>query len=290
MDFNQLHYFIVTAETEHLTLASERLDLSQSALSRAIQNLESELGVLLFDRTGRGIKLNHFGRQFYHRALDLTEKLAFAQKELLHLADPDFGMITLGFTHTLGFSFVPELLKGFRQAHPKNQFSFRESRTNELLELVKSDELEIGLAVKETTDTSLTAFPIATEKMVLLLSHEHPLSPQSDFDFSTFTQDTFIHFDRGTSTRLLVDQYLAKHKAVFARTIDGLEIASILGLVEANIGIAIVPQSVVRHLTHIRVYPLELERTVYAVYKKQGFLTDAAKRFLSFLMQMNNKR
>ncbi|MEN2667174.1 LysR family transcriptional regulator [Listeria aquatica] len=53
MDFNQLHYFIVTAECEHLTLASEKLALSQSALSRAIQNLEKELGFPLFDRDGR---------------------------------------------------------------------------------------------------------------------------------------------------------------------------------------------------------------------------------------------
>ncbi|MGJ8730068.1 LysR family transcriptional regulator [Listeria aquatica] len=284
MDFNQLHYFIVTAECEHLTLASEKLALSQSALSRAIQNLEKELGFPLFDRDGRGIQLNQFGKRFYQDALKLTETLASSKKEIQTLLDPDSGIITLGFTHTLGFSFVPRCLKAFRNLYPKNQFHFHESRTDELLEQVQSGELDIGLAVTKPQDPAFSSFPVATENMVVLFSKDY--TQKKTFKLTDITNATFFHFNRGTPTRGLIDQFLLQNGLVLSSSIDGLEIASILGLVEANLGIAIVPESVASSLASVYTYPIPLERTVYAIYKNQSFLTDASKRFLTFLQNI----
>ncbi|MHC5251194.1 LysR family transcriptional regulator [Listeria kieliensis] len=283
MDFNQLHYFIITAETEHLTLAAEKLALSQSALSRSIQNLEKELGLPLFDRDGRGIQLNQFGKQFYQDALKLTEILASSKKEIQTLLDPDSGLITLGFTHTLGFSFVPQLLKSFRKLYPKNRFHFHESRTNELLEKIQSGELEIGLAVTKPQDPVFSSFPVATEKMIVLFSKKHALAQKKFFNLSDLINETFFHFNKGTPTREIIDQFLQQNNLIPHFSIDGLEIASILGLVEANLGIAIVPESVARSLTNICTYPLPLERTIFAIHKRQGFLSSASKRFLYFL-------
>ncbi|WP_167629975.1 LysR family transcriptional regulator [Listeria valentina] len=289
MDFNQLHYFIITAETEHLTLAAEKLALSQSALSRSIQNLEKELGLPLFDRDGRGIQLNQFGKQFYQDALKLMDSFTNSKKELAMLADPDFGLIRLGFTHTLGFSLVPKLLKAFRVSHPNNHFEFHESRTDELLERVQSGELDIGLAVTQPKDPAFSSFPVTTEKMAILLSKDHPLASKKQFDLENLTNETFFHFNRETPTREIIDQFLLKRGLVPRFSIDGLEIASILGLVEANLGIAIVPESVAPSLAGIRTYPLELKRTIYAIYRTQGFLARAPKAFLEFLQETKIK-
>ncbi|WP_036072466.1 LysR family transcriptional regulator substrate-binding protein [Listeria aquatica] len=115
---------------------------------------------------------------------------------------------------------------------------------------------------------------------------QRTIRKKKTFKLTDITNATFFHFNRGTPTRGLIDQFLLQNGLVLSSSIDGLEIASILGLVEANLGIAIVPESVASSLASVYTYPIPLERTVYAIYKNQSFLTDASKRFLTFLQNI----
>src|SRR5579875_1786359 len=113
MEWHQIQYFQMVAETEHFTRAAEILSISQPALSRAISKLEEELGVQLFDRTGRNIVLNKYGKMFLQRVERSIQEIELGKQEIHDMIHPDHGTISLSFLHSLGISFIPGILKGF---------------------------------------------------------------------------------------------------------------------------------------------------------------------------------
>ncbi len=119
MEWNQLEYFQTVARVQHMTHASEILSISQPALSRSIARLEAELGVQLFERQGRSIILNSYGQLFLKRVNRIIKEFHEGKQELKDLLDPEYGMVSLGFLHTLGPEIIPNLIGAFRTHYPK---------------------------------------------------------------------------------------------------------------------------------------------------------------------------
>ncbi len=109
MELQQLKYFCEVAKREHVTRTAEKLFVSQSAISRAVTQLEGELGVPLFYRQGRAVVLSPYGRLFQS------------------------GCVSLGFLHSLGIEMVPRLIKEHRRKHPRIQFTLLVQRSGEML-------------------------------------------------------------------------------------------------------------------------------------------------------------
>src|SRR5215468_7232631 len=113
----RLRQFIAVAREEHLTRAAELIGVPQPTLSRSIARLEAELGVPLFTRPGRSIKLTRHGRFLLDSAERTVASLGASLRALIDEADPGRGRIALGFLHTLGGEAVPRLLRDFRARH-----------------------------------------------------------------------------------------------------------------------------------------------------------------------------
>ena len=130
-----LRYFVELAQTEHYTRAAERLRITQPSLSHAIAQLESELGVPLFEKSGRGTKLTHFGQQFLSCALDTLATLDQGVEELQRVGRGE-GIIRLGLLRTLGVKFVPDLAARYLAANPGKdiRFTFHTGVTSHLLQ------------------------------------------------------------------------------------------------------------------------------------------------------------
>lgn len=116
MEWQQLEYFRVVARLEHFGQAARELAISQPALSRSISKLEEELGVTLFDRMGRSVYLNSFGRVFLERVEKGLTEIAMGVQEIQHLKNPYTGTVALGFLQTLGITILPEILPAGRTA------------------------------------------------------------------------------------------------------------------------------------------------------------------------------
>ncbi|WP_099223491.1 LysR family transcriptional regulator [Listeria costaricensis] len=288
MDIQQLRYFIAAAETEHLTKAAAELSLSQSALSRSIIALEEEIGVALFDRVNRRIELNRFGKLFLEQARKTVTELDLTEQTLQNLADPESGEIKLAFLHTFGLSFIPAMLKAFQNEHPKNKLHLNECGNAELFDLIRTGAADVGISALQIEDSSLVFHPLRREKMVLIISSENPLASQTELSLPMIQAETFIHFDKQTFSRNLVEQLLANQHIHVQSSYEGLEIASVIGLVEANMGVSIVPESTCEHLNHVKVFPLAdkmAERVIYLVHKAGSSRTGAVERFISFGMR-----
>ena len=108
MEWQQLEYFRIVAKTEHFRKAAELLNISQPALSRSIKKLEEELGICLFDRIGRSVKLNQFGRVFLKRVENGLNEISYGVEEINHLKNPYTGTVSIAFLQTFGISILPE--------------------------------------------------------------------------------------------------------------------------------------------------------------------------------------
>ena len=118
MEWQQLEYFRVVAKTEHFRKASELLAISQPALSRSINKLEEELGISLFDRTGRSVKLNKFGRLFLKRVENGLNEISIGIQEINQLKNPYTGTISIAFLQTLGITVLPEIISHCTKQYP----------------------------------------------------------------------------------------------------------------------------------------------------------------------------
>ena len=115
MEWQQLEYFQMLAKIQHMTKAAEQLSISQPALSRSIARLEDELGVPLFERQGRSIRLNRYGELFVKRVHNIMREYQAGLQEIQQIVDPNHGEVSLGFLHTLGTNVVPDLIRHFRK-------------------------------------------------------------------------------------------------------------------------------------------------------------------------------
>ena len=118
MEWQQLEYFRVVAKTEHFRNAAELLNISQPALSRSILKLEEELGINLFDRIGRAVKLNQFGHVFLKRVENGLNEISIGVQEINHLKNPYTGTVSIAFLQTFGISILPDIIRNFNEQYP----------------------------------------------------------------------------------------------------------------------------------------------------------------------------
>ena len=286
MDISQLHYFIVAAEQEHMTKASEILALSQSALSRSITSLENELGVPLFDRKNRKILLNRYGKAFLEDAKKIVGQFEVSKENLSLLVNPDIGNISISFVHSLGLSYIPSLLKEFQGTNPGHTLTLDEDNATIIAKKLLTNETDLGFSTQFQLFSDLVYTPIFQEKIVLITSNQHPFSRKENIKLKDITREKFIHYNADTELRRLIDSFFKRHDIDINVSYDGLEINSIIGLVIENMGIALVAESTIQNITGIKVIPvldLDLERTIYLIHKKEGYISKAVHYFKEFI-------
>lgn len=135
MHLDELSWFVVLAETEHVTDAAAELGISQPTLSRALARLEDEVGVPLFDRVNRRLQLNAYGEILLEHARRTITEMRSATERIAAMRDPDTGLVRLAFLHSQAGSFVPDLLRRFRAHAPHVQFSLTQGAAHDLQRL-----------------------------------------------------------------------------------------------------------------------------------------------------------
>ncbi|RZT87370.1 DNA-binding transcriptional LysR family regulator [Pseudonocardia sediminis] len=236
--------FVAVARTEHMTRAAERIGVPQPTLSRAMARLEADLGVALFTRTGRTLRLTPAGRTLLRRAEAALAELSAAADELAGDADRTHGRATLGFLSTLGTEAVPRLLRGFRDAHPGIRIGLLQGRHEMLLDRVREGGADLVLTSPLPDEPGLTAVALAEEELRLAVPSGHRLDRRAgtpDVDLAEAADEPFIGFAPGYGLRGTVDAWC--RQAGFGPRIafEGGDAATLRGLVGAGLGVALLP-------------------------------------------------
>lgn len=289
MEFYQLLYFETLAKVGNISHAAERLNLSQSALSRSIQNLEKEVGAPLFIRESRGVTLNTYGEVFLEHATNAINEIQTAEHKIQDLIHPTHGTIRLAFTQPLGSDYIPMLISAFTEKYPNIQFKLSQDTTRKILKQLNRDEIDIGFCSPFSANTTIEKYTILEEELIMLVPKNHPLSKQKEVHLVEFALEKFIVFKEDTSVREVTD-YIC-HEAGFEPTIvfEGIAEKSIIDLVSKNFGVAIVPIGI--PLFDFPVVPLKIlnqpvHHRTQLTWAKDRYISPAVRNFIQFTKKL----
>lgn len=283
-----LRYFVELANIRHYTRAAEKLCITQPSLSHAISQLEHELGVPLFEKSGRNTTLTRYGEQFLACAQQALSTLDTGVESLKKAANGE-GLIRLGLLRTLGVDFVPALAARFLAANPGKdiQFSFNTGVTQHLLDGLTAKRFDMVFCSKPPVELGLTAIPVSRQDLVLIVPRDHPLASRHSVDLKDTLPYPMVYFSRGSGLRTVVDKLYAQIDAVPQIAYETEEDQVIAGLVAQNFGIAVVPYMDMLLRLNVKIlqisYPV-WERNFYMVSNDKVYLSPAAYQFRQFVL------
>lgn len=246
MNLKQLRYFVVLAETLHFRRAAERLNITQSPLSIAIQSLEAEIGAPLFHRTQRQVRLTEVGLRLLDHAGPLLARMEHAERDVRDLAAGKIGQLRIGFTAASSLlSPFPALISAFRRRFPEIEVILRDQTSLAQIESIASRDLDVGLLRRPSSPVpdAVSTRRLATDRLVVAMPRDHRLHDRPGLTIADLAGEDFIFFPRRMGVGIH-DQILELcRKRGFAPRIvqEGTEATTIVGLVAAGLGIAILP-------------------------------------------------
>jgi LysR family transcriptional regulator, transcription activator of glutamate synthase operon len=236
----QLHYFLAVARLEHVTEAARSLYVTQSSLSKTIQHLEEDLGVPLFDRIVKKLRLNEFGIKFLRRAERALFELEKGKQELNDLSSPEQGTLELAVTTA---STLPNILREFRKKQPYIQFHVQMLTTQKMVTLLRRGEVDFCLSSPPIAGDDIECQIVFIDPILLAVPEVHQLAVRSSVSLTELRDEWFDGVKRGFGTRDLVDSVCKSVGFVPKYVYEGDEPARLSTLVEAEIGIAFIPST-----------------------------------------------
>lgn len=288
MNYNYLKYFQVLAQTQHYTQAAELLNISQPSLSHAIDEIEREIKMPLFEKQGRNIRLTKYGQMFYEDINSGLNEIKDGIKKMQTLSHRDTGTIDLGFIYTLGSYYIPNLIKSFLKDNPTINFNLKQGTSNTIVDLLESEELDIGFCSYVEDRKDINYIPILKEEMVLIVSNKHPLASKKSIDLTTLSKDEpWIIYSNRSGLRPYLNQIFSELEIEPKIRCEIEEDNAALGLVDINYGIALIPDLAFTNLHNvqkIRITNKLPERTIYLATKKNRFLISSNHLLINHIM------
>lgn len=292
MTLNQLQYFQTIARTENYHLAAEELYISQPSLSRSIAALEKELGILLFEKSGRGISLTKSGRLFLEyvdRILDECQIAIYKMKQLSSAG----GRIDIGYVFPLANSYMPHMARAFLgiEENKSVTFSFHQDQTSSIIAGIKKGQLDVGFCSFVDYEPDLDFFPILSQEIVMIVPTDHALAQYDEISIMELCNYPVIGYNRfsglGSYTRDLYRR-LNIHPDIVCECPDE---NAIMALVSEHFGIAITAMAdcLTPSKVHIlKLSDVSLSHQVFMVWLKNHYQIPAITRFLDFMKKQSN--
>lgn len=289
MELRQIQYFIEVAKREHVTEAALALHVAQSAVSRQIFNLEAELGVNLFVREGRNVKLTPIGRMFLKRMKDAMNVIENAKREVEECLDPERGTVRIGFPSSMANYTLPTAISAFRERYPQVKFQLHQGSYHYLIGAVEKGEIDMALIGPVPKQGERVKGDILfLENFVALLPANHPLATQSSLKLSQLRNDSFVLFPNGFVLREIVVDACWQIGFQPHVSFEGDDIDAIKGLVSAGLGVTLIPEitlidSLPRSTVKLPISEPEVTRTVGVIIPGERQLLPTEKLFYEFL-------
>ncbi|WP_061859700.1 LysR substrate-binding domain-containing protein [Priestia megaterium] len=247
MELRHLKYFKAVAEELHFGKAAARLNIAQPPLSLQIRNLEEELGVSLFHRTKRHVELTKEGKVFLEKVYQLFKSLDESIEAVRMVSRGEIGEIVIGYLASAAYDVLPAIIKQYRKQYPSIHVNLKQLTSAEQLKALQEGTIHIGIISEPIENKSLNLEIIRKEPMVAALPKEHPLaSKTSSIDLIELANDPFILTGRNSNQSHYDGIINSCYDAGFSPNIiqETKEMSTVISLVSAGIGIAIVPASI----------------------------------------------
>ncbi len=286
MNLEELQWFVVLAETEHVTEAATELGVSQPTLSRALARFEREAGTRLFDRVNRRLRLNAYGEIMLEHARRGIAEMTTATERIAALRDPDSGRVRLAFLHSLANWYVPEQLRRFRESAPAIGFDLLQGPAHEITRRVLDGQADIAITAPRPDVPGIVWRRLYVDQLCLAVPHGHRLADRAKVRLSAVASEPFIALGEQAGLRQLTDQLLADDEVDPDIVFEATEIPTVEGLVAAGFGVAVVPvprDGGTSKTVHVPLSNAGARREVGVVWARDRALPPPARRFADFL-------
>jgi DNA-binding transcriptional LysR family regulator len=250
MELRQIRSFLSIAETLHFGRTAELIHLSQPALSLQIRALEETVGVRLFERNRRKTTLTAAGVAFRDDAAAALSQLDQATRRARLAANGKLGLLRIGFISTAGSEIVPNIFRQFRELNPEVEFSLRAIPTADQVQMLETGSLDIGfLRLPIGGHPVLDVVTVHREPFVLVVPASHKLAKRRRVRLSEVSGQDFVMYERSYAPGFhdLIFGMLRDAGIVPTVSQTAAEIATLISLVDARMGIAVLPASAVKH-------------------------------------------
>jgi DNA-binding transcriptional LysR family regulator len=279
------------AHTSSVSRGAELNGISQSAASQLLRHIESELGVSLFDRSIRPLKLTPAGRIYYEASRDIVRRYEEMESRLNALKTELVGSVRVASIYSIGLYQMRRIREKFEELHPQAHVHLEYMRPEKVYEAVADDRADLGLVSYPTAAKGMKTISWRVEKMVLVCHPSHRLASRPRVVPKDLEGEEFVSFDPGLTIRKAMDRFFRDH-GIHRRVV--LEFDNIQMIKEAVVigsGISILPERTVRQevtegrLAMCSIDAKELVRPVGIIHRRRKTFSPTAAEFLKYLQE-----
>lgn len=279
MTLRQLRVFIEVAKLQSFSRAGDEIGLTQSAVSRCVRELEGEIGLKLVDRTTREVQLTDVGANLVDSVSRLLSDLDEALREIRDLGQQRRGRVIVAASPTVACRLMPLVISACVREFPLISLSLRDALQSDVVRKVKSGEVDFGVAIGPYD--VLYSEVVMTDSFCALVRRDHLLASVQEVPWAALSGERLVMLDHASGSRPTIDTVLREH-GVIADVVQELgHSATVLGLVEAGVGISVLPWLALPLPANSSLVALPLvpriERTVELVRRREQSLSSAAK-------------
>ena len=240
MNLNHLAVFHAVAQTGGMTLGAQRLDISQPAVSKQVQELERALGVHLFDRVGRRVRLSRAGEVLVDYARRLFALAHEAEEAMTDVRAAGRGRLAIGASTTIGTYLLPGVLAEFWRRHPRVELLVQIENTEQVHRRLAGHELDLGLTEGPVEEGELDAEVFHQDELVMIAAPGHRLAGRPRVPLSAVREEPFVLREPGSGTRAVEERALARLKLPVRAVMALGSTEAIKRVVAEGVGLAIV--------------------------------------------------
>lgn len=281
--------FSTVVELGSLTKAGETLGLSQSAVSHAITSLESEWGFSILNRGRSGIHLTSNGGRLLKYIREILKWNEEMIQEIANIKGLEIGTVRIGTISSVSIHWLPEIMKIFNEAHPTIEVKLLEGDYDAVEQWISTGLVDFGF-VSLPTSQHFEMIPLKKDRMLCILSNEHPLAEQNELSFEMIKEEPLIKSKKGSDNDL--KRILKENNVTPNIKFELSDDQAIISMVRNGLGISILPEMVLHRVpTNVRTLKLEGEnyRTIGIAATSFKTLAPATKKFIEYLKSWLNE-
>lgn len=286
MTVKQLRAFLAVAHTLNFAQASERLSLSQPALSLAIRGLEAALGGALLTRTTRRVALTAEGEAFFPMARQLLADWDNAQEAMRQRFTLQRGKVSVAAMPAFASNALPPVLKTFRDCHSGINVTVHDVINEQVLEMVREGRVEMGIAFEPEPDSALHFSALTNDRFVAVVAPTSPLAQRGQLRWRELLGCDVIALQRPSAVRLLLEETLARSGHRLDVAFESHQLVTVGRMVASGLGVSAVPALCARQMQELGAVCLPLsqpiiERRVGVIRRSRSPLSAAAQALLN---------
>ncbi len=291
MDVRLIRYYITVVDEGNFSKAARHLHISQPSLSKAIQDLESRLGVQLLNRTTRSVEVTEEGRYFYEEGRRLLSHFSYVEQEMHRLKERGLPRLRIGMMESVK-NWLIDTIAQYREVNEQLQIELREILSaNDVKEMLITFEADVVITNHLLMEENIRTIALYEEPLALIVAEDHPLAQKEKWSREDFIQSEWVMFPDGFQTKKNTQAYFHQldiHPHV-SYEVERFETA--ITLVEKGLGVTFLPESYVMHLeNHSRfivkkMHEATLMRSVYLAYATNRHYSPSMQHFIRLIVQ-----